>query len=592
MHPLTRRDKVLTLTGILLALLLGALDQTIVATALPKIVADLQGVERYAWVATAYLLASTAMVPIYGRLADTHSRKTVELWAVGLFLAGSALCGLSGEIRVLPIIGDGMNQLIFFRTIQGLGGAGLFALAFIIIADLFPPAERGKYQGLVGAVFGLSSVIGPLIGGFLTDFGSSLVPGIEGWRWIFYVNLPLGFLSLWFIATYMPPLRPIGGKQPLDYLAALLLVGGLVPLVLAMQLDKRRFGWTSATTLGLAAAGVALLLLFGYRSRGSRSPILDLGLFRNRVFTTANAALFFFGSAFLSIIIFLPLFMVNVLGSSATSAGISLIPLSLGVVFGSTVAGQLVSRYGHYKRFMLGGGLLLVVGLALLSGIDVHTSYLQVTVYMVICGLGAGPTMPLFPLAVQNAVEASKLGQATSATQFFRQIGGVIGAAVMGAILGFTLAGSLPAHLLGGPTAEGGPPPAHASAAAEALAPPYQRLYSGIEAALGAGDAATLEQLLAAAPLPGALRRDLQAAASQPAAVRRQRLSEAHAALAGASAEADRTSAEQVREAYARAVAAVYRFSLVIVGIGWLITFFIPELPLRKTHDFAPALAE
>ena len=220
--------------------------------------ADLHGLDRFTWVATAYLVASTALVPIYGKLADMYSRRTIEVTAVSIFLVGSMLCGLAGEFGPLPLLGDGMNQLVVFRAIQGFGGAGLFAMAFIIIADLFPPAERGRYQGFTGAVFGTSSVLGPFLGGFLTDQGTGLIPGVAGWRLVFYVNLPLGLLALWFILTQMPPLRPRSQPKPFDYLSAALLMAGLVPLVMALQLNKTVYGWTDPLTLGLlAVAAVA-----------------------------------------------------------------------------------------------------------------------------------------------------------------------------------------------------------------------------------------------------------------------------------------------------------------------------------------------
>jgi EmrB/QacA subfamily drug resistance transporter len=442
---LTQRTKLFTLAGVLLALFLGSLDQTIVATALPRIVGDLHGLDRFTWVATAYLVASTVLVPIYGKLADMYSRRTIEVTAILVFLFGSALCGLAGEFGTLPLLGDGMSQLIIFRAVQGFGGAGLFAMAFIIIADLFPPAERGKYQGFVGATFGLSSVLGPFLGGLLTDHGDGLVPGVEGWRLVFYVNLPLGALALWFILSRMPALRPRGKQQPLDYLAALLLMLGLGPLVIGLQLNKAVYGWSSPTTLGLfALAGVALTL-FVVRSRRSSNPILDFSLFENKVFRTANLALFLLGGAFLSIIIFEPLFLVNVLGTTATQAGISLIPLSLGVVTGSMLAGQMVSRFGHYKRWMLGGGMVLMTGLSLLATMSDSVTYYQVLFYVVLCGLGLGPSMPLYTLAVQNAIEPRLIGQATSSSQFFRQIGGAIAAAGLGTVLTISLAQALPA---------------------------------------------------------------------------------------------------------------------------------------------------
>ena len=451
---LTHRQKMLTFAGVLLAMFLGSLDQTIVSTALPRIVADLNGLDRFTWVATAYLVASTALVPIYGKLADTYSRRKIEIGAVGIFLVGSMLCGLAGEFGPLPLLGDGMNQLVVFRAIQGLGGAGLFAMAFIVIADLFPPSERGRYQGFTGAVFGTSSVLGPFLGGFLTDNGSGWIPGVAGWRLVFYVNLPLGLLALWFIVTQMPALRPSGKPRRIDYLSGLLLITGLVPLVIGLQLNKQEYGWTSPVTLGLLTLAVASLGLFVVRSLRHENPILDFGLFRNHVFRTANAALFLLGGAFLGIIIFEPLFMVNVLGVSATKAGVSLIPLSMGVVAGSLLAGQMVSRFGHYKRWMLGGIVVLLGGLSLLATMPATVSYGQVLGYLLLCGMGLGPTMPLYTLAIQNAIEPHLLGQATSASQFFRQIGGAITASILGAILTLTLAHSLPASAAASPTAQ------------------------------------------------------------------------------------------------------------------------------------------
>jgi EmrB/QacA subfamily drug resistance transporter len=442
---LTHRQKMLTFAGILLAMFLGSLDQTIVSTALPRIVADLHGLDRFTWVATAYLVASTALVPIYGKLADTYSRRTIEVVAVSIFLVGSMLCGLAGEFGDLPLLGDGMTQLVVFRAIQGFGGAGLFAMAFIIIADLFPPAERGRYQGFTGAVFGTSSVLGPFLGGFLTDQGTNWIPDVAGWRLVFYVNLPLGLLALWFILTQMPALRPSAEAKPLDYFSALLLMTGLGPLVVALQLNRADYPWTAPLTLGLLAVAAVSLGLFVVRSLRHENPILDFGLFRNHVFRTANAALFLLGGAFLGIIIFEPLFMVNVLGVSATKAGVSLIPLSMGVVMGSLLAGQMVSRFGHYKRWMIGGLVVLLGGLSLLATMPATVAYEQVLAYLLLCGIGLGPTMPLYTLAIQNAIEPHLMGQATSASQFFRQIGGAITASILGAILTVTLAHSVPA---------------------------------------------------------------------------------------------------------------------------------------------------
>jgi EmrB/QacA subfamily drug resistance transporter len=439
------QSKLLTFIGILLALFLGAIDQTIVATALPRIVQDLQGLERYTWVATSYLVASTVLVPVYGKLADMYSRKKIELVSVCIFLTGSFLCGVAGEFGPLPVLGDGMSQLIIFRAIQGFGGAGLFSMAFIIIADLFPPAVRGKYQGYVGAVFGLASVLGPWIGGLLTDHGGSIIPGIAGWRWVFYVNIPFGAIALWFIIARMPPLLPkVQGNQKLDYLSALLLLLGLVPLMIGLQLDKTVYTWTSPVSSALFAVAAFCLFMFYFRSVRSENPILNLKLFSNKVFSTANAATFLMGASFMGIVVFLPLFMVNVVGVSATKAGVSMIPLSMGMFIGSIVSGQLVSRFGNYKIFLLGGIAVLLVGMYLLSGMTAATDFNHVLLYTLICGLGIGPTTPLYTLAIQNSVPVQSLGQATSANQFFRQMGSVTGIAVMGALMSASLSGVTP----------------------------------------------------------------------------------------------------------------------------------------------------
>ncbi len=517
--PVTPRDRRYTLVGILLALFLGALDQTIVSTALPRIVADLRGLERYDWVATAYLLASTALVPIYGRLADIVSRKKIELAAVGVFLTGSFLCGLSGEFGTLPLLGDGMNQLILFRAVQGVGGAGLFAMAFIIIADLFPPAERGKYQGLVGAVFGIASVLGPLFGGFLTDYASGIIPGVAGWRWVFYVNLPFGALALWFITTRMPRLAPPEHDR-FDVLSALLLIGGLVPLLLALRLDKRVHPWGAPETLGLFGVAVVVLGLFVLRSMRAHSPILDFRLFRNRVFSTSCVALFFLGASFLSLLVFLPLFLVEVVGVSATKAGVSLIPLSMGLVIGSTLSGQVVSRIGHYRLQMLAGGVLLLAALFLMWQMPPDVSYGRIVLYVAMCGLGLGPSFPLYTLAVQNAVEVRRIGQATSSVQFFRQVGGVMGVALVGIF--FSAA-------IGTPPAGAAPPPAQVEA-------------------------------------PGV--------------------------QAGAPSEGPSLAAGVPKSVISDAIHRAFLVALVAATLSWLVTLFLPELPLRKTLHAHPVALE
>ncbi|UCH27540.1 MAG: MFS transporter [Trueperaceae bacterium] len=590
---LTQRDKIYTLIGILMALFLGALDQTIVSTALPKIVEDLKGLDRFAWVATSYLLASTVLVPVYGKLADMYSRKSIELWAVSLFLAGSFLCGIAGEFGHLPLLGDGMNQLIVFRALQGIGGAGLFSLAFIIIADLYPPNVRGRYQGLVGATFGLASVLGPWIGGLLTDYGSGIVPGVEGWRWVFYVNVPFGAVAIWFIVTRMPQLRPDDKRLPLDLLSASLLILGLVPLILALQLDKTLYPWASNVTLALFTAALIFILLFVTRSLRSFNPILDLSLFRNAVFSIANAAVFFLGATFMVIIIFLPLFMVNVVGVSATRAGVSLIPLSLGMVFGAIVSGQLVSFIGRYRLLMLVGGTILLVGVYLLSSMPVDVGYWRVTLYMVICGLGVGPSLPLYTLAIQNAVDVRKVGQATSSSQFFRQIGGTVGAAIMGTVLATSLAASFAttgqtglgeiAGFSGRDFAASG-----GAGVGAQISQMFDQQYDGIAEAFRSGDTAALENVLAQSPLREETRRRISLGAHTVLgneAASEGFLSELKQQLTSQAKHVTQEVEGSIRVAFNEAITSIYRYLIAVVVIGWSITWFVPVLPLRSTIE-------
>ena len=558
----SERDRMVVYLSVLAALFLAALDQTIVATALPRMVEDLRGIDRYAWVATAYLLASTALALVYGKLADTYPRKHVTLGAVALFLGGSMLCGLSGELGRLPLLGDGMTQLVLFRGIQGAGGGGIFAMTFIVIADLYTPAERGRYQGLVGAVWGIASVLGPVVGGLLTDHAGGWLPGVEGWRWVFYVNVPIGAVALWLIVRRMPRLDPPETRSRPDLVGGVLLLAGLVPVILALQIDKRRYPWLpylagdgvpildAWRTLILFIVGCALLYLFVVRSRASESPILDLRLFENRVFSTANQATFFMGASFMSVNIFLPLFLVNVLGVSATRAGAALIPFSLGIVLSATLAGRWVT-YTGYRRLLVGGGALFFVTAVLLATMGPGVPYWRVTLYMVLAGLGAGPGMPLFTLAIQNAVDVRFVGQATSASQFFRQTGATVGAALMGVVLGTTLGVAfatldLPAGVLDDPD-------------------------SSVEQWVSSGGA----------ELPDRVRDSFaELAAAAPA-------SEERAALL---AEGERAATElraAIDRSFAEATARIYWLAAILLLIATLLCMRIPELPLRTTHDRA-----
>jgi len=429
---LTRRHKFFTLAGTLLGLFLAALDQTIVATAGPVIQLDLH-IEpaMYAWITTAYLVASTVFVPIAGKLSDIFGRKPILLVGMLVFLLGSLLCGLATST----------TTLVIFRAIQGAGSAALFTTAFAVVADLFPPAERGKYTGLFGGVFGLSSVIGPLAGGFITDQ--------LGWHWAFFVNLPIGALAIFFVAARMPVLaRARTAKVSIDFAGALALACTVVPLLVALTLGSRSTAesneWVSGPVLALFAGAAIGLAAFLVIERRAADPILDLRLFRNRVFAAGNAAAFVIGMTFLSAVVFLPLFMVNVVGLSATGAGLTTTPLTLGIVAGNVVAGQLVSRVGRYKPIMLVSVVMMCAAFAVMGfGLSPDSTQGEVTRKMIFVGIALGPSIPLYTLAIQNGVAAHQIGAATAAATFFRQMGATLGVTVVGAVFASTLAAGL-----------------------------------------------------------------------------------------------------------------------------------------------------
>jgi len=431
MYEITRRERAFTLGGLLVALFLGALDQTIVATAMPKILQDLNGLNLYTWVVTGYLLASTAMIPIWGKLSDLYGRKLVVLAGVVIFLAGSAL---SGQSRT-------MVELVAFRALQGLGSAGIFSTAFTVIADIYPPAERGKYQGLFGAVFGVSGVVGPWLGGILTDSLS--------WRWVFYVNVPVGIVALLLIILQMPPLKPkIEGGVRIDWWGTVTLLVGIIPILLALSLGGVEYPWGSWRILGLFAVGAAGLAAFGLVEARAPEPILPFDLFRNRTYVIANAvALLVNGVAFFGAIIFLPIFMVMVVGVSASAAGLTLMPLTLGLVGASILAGQVVSRIGRYKAILISAIVIVLASYFILHGLTVSVTRAQMTWRMVLLGIGIGPALPILTSAIQNSVNPHELGAATSSSQFFRQIGATIGIAIFGTLLATTLAARLPSYL-------------------------------------------------------------------------------------------------------------------------------------------------
>jgi EmrB/QacA subfamily drug resistance transporter len=446
----TEAEKRVTLAGVAIVFLLSALDQTIVATAMPRIIAELHGLALIAWVTTSYMLASTVMVPIWGKLGDLFGRKPVLLAGIIFFLVGSWLSGLSGEFGDLPILGGGMTQLIVFRAVQGIGGGALFTTAFAIIADLFPPRERGKVGGMFGAVFGLSSTLGPLIGGYFTDHGTVTLMGytIAGWRWVFYLNLPLSIISLFMIIVKMPKMSH-QAKGKIDFIGAVLIIATFVPFLLALSFGGHTYPWSSPVIWALFAGSALGLGLYVVNERFASDPILPLDLFKNKVFSTANLAGFLISMSFMSTVAFLPIFMQIGQGVKATTSGLSTVPLMAGLMGSAIISGRLVTRTGKYKPFMYAGAFITARGIYLLSRMTADTSRVDLGWRMFVLGVGLGPGQSLFNLAIQNAAPMNRLGVVTSASQFFRQIGATIGVAVFGTLFTNNLNHNLQASPLG-----------------------------------------------------------------------------------------------------------------------------------------------
>ena len=413
-----------------MAMFLGSLDQTVVSTAMPRIMADLGGFDRYTWVTTAYLVTSTIMMPIIGRLTDMYGRKWFYIAGIAIFLAGSVLSGLSQTL----------TQLIIFRALQGIGGGIMMANAFIVIGDLFPPAERGKYQGMTTAVFGLSAVIGPTLGGFLTDNLS--------WHWIFYVNIPIGIPVIVLFIRYFPHIRPVTRKHQIDTLGLVTLTLSVVSLMLGLTWAGVEYDWISPQIIITLTTAVVMAVLFVIVESRAPEPIMPLALFRNRIFSLTMVTIFIAGFGMFGAIVFVPLFFQGVLGRSATSSGSFLVPMMLSMTVASILSGQALSRLGgHYRIQGLIGMAIMAIGIFLLSRMTVETTYAWAIFNIVLVGLGIGTALPLFTIAVQNAVSYRVMGIATSSVQFFRSIGAAVGLAVFGSVMASRFASELPAML-------------------------------------------------------------------------------------------------------------------------------------------------
>jgi len=407
----------IVMLGTLSALFLAALDQTVVATAFPRIVGELDGLGLLPWVFTAYLLASTSIVPIAGKLGDQFGRKPLFLAAIAIFLGGSFASGAAQT----------MLQLVIFRGVQGVGGGMLFATAFAVVGDLYAPLERGRIQGLFAAMFGFSSVVGPSLGGWITESAS--------WRWVFYVNVPVGAVALATVWFGMPWVRQRGRRAALDLPGAALLIGTLVPLLLALTWGGDRYEWTSPQVIGLLAASALGLPLFLLAERLAEEPVLPLHLFRNRTFLVTSAVVFLLGAGMFGAITMIPTFLQGVRGEGARAAGTWMTPLTLSLSASAMIGGQIMSRTGKYKVLVVASLALMVLGMGLLSQLQADTAMWELVLAMVIVGMGIGMTMPIFTVIVQNALPFQFIGVATSSVQFFRQVGGTVGVAVFTGIM-------------------------------------------------------------------------------------------------------------------------------------------------------------
>ncbi|CAM5542605.1 MFS transporter [Streptomyces avidinii] len=425
----TSREVLVSIGALLLGLLIAALDQTIVSTALPTIVSDLGGMAHLSWVVTAYMLAATAATPLWGKLGDQYGRKRLFQYAIVLFLLGSALCGLAQD----------MPQLIGFRALQGLGGGGLIVLSMAIVGDIVPPRERGKYQGLFGGVFGATSVLGPLLGGLFVDNLS--------WRWVFYINLPIGLVALVVIAAVLHiPKR--SSKHTIDYLGTFLIACVATCLVLVASLGGT-WGWGSARIIGVAVLGAVLLAVFLFVERKATEPVLPLGLFRIRTFTLCSVISFIVGFAMFGAMVYLPTFLQIVQGVSPTMSGVHMLPMVIGMLISSTASGQIVSRTGRWKVFPIAGTGVTAIGLLLLHQLHRTSSTWEMSIYFFVFGAGLGLVMQVLVLVVQNAVSYADLGVATSGATFFRSIGASFGVAIFGTVFTNQLDDKLAAALAG-----------------------------------------------------------------------------------------------------------------------------------------------
>jgi EmrB/QacA subfamily drug resistance transporter len=461
-EPRSRRDVLVAFSAMMLATLLAALDQTIVATALPRIASDLHGFADLSWVVTAYLVSSTVTVPLYGKLSDIYGRRRLFVVSISIFVGGSLLCAVAQSI----------GQLVAFRALQGIGAGGLLPLSQAAIADLFSPRERGRYQGFIGAMWATAAVAGPLLGGTLTDHAS--------WRWIFLLNLPLGALALAVVVRTLPATFR-ARRHEIDYAGAVTLTVAVTTLLLAASWGGVSYAWDSIQVLGALLVAAVALAAFLWLERRAREPLLPLALFRQPIFAVTSSAALIVGALLFGVTIYVPVFVQGVLGQSATHSGVVLIPLSLAWVASSFVCGQLVARTGRYRIFPIVGTTLALLGVLMLASIDTGTSGTTVAGALVVMGLGMGVTWPVYVVATQNAVDPADLGVATATLVFFRTMGGSLAVAALGVLLTSRLTAELPARLGAAEAAR-----VDTNDVIQGAGPQADSVTAGVQAALGA----------------------------------------------------------------------------------------------------------
>jgi EmrB/QacA subfamily drug resistance transporter len=513
--PITSLRQLFIILGtVMLGMLTAAVGQTVVGTAAPHMVADLDGVEHYAWIFTAYLLASTITVPIYGKLSDTYGRKPFFLGGITIFMIGAVLCGMAQD----------MTQLIAFRALQGLGAGAIIPIAIAIVGDIFPPSERGKWQGALFATFGLATVVGPTLGGFLTDS--------FGWRWIFYVNLPIGVIAIIAASMTLPSVAQ-GERRKIDFTGVAFLIVAAVPLMLALSWAGQEHAWTSPTILGLLGTSILGIGAFILVELRAENPILNPRFFKSRIYTISMVGSFLTALGMFSTIMYLPLFLQGVLGHSATRSGMLVTPMMLGLVIASIMGGQMISRIGRYKYMAITGFVLAGSGMILMASMDATTGTMQVLRNVVITGIGIGMMMQLFTIVAQNAFSIKELGAVTASAQFFKQIGGALGVAALGSVMLNQYQNSYEASLDGQVGNE----------ISESQAAEYQ---NPLELLSQTGQETGSDGILTSG-IPVVL-------------------------------------TEAVRDSLAVAVTDLYLVGAIIMGIGLITMLFLPEIPLRTTN--------